>query len=92
MVAPVQVQLTFDDDLLALGEGNQILVTDPLGNRVDKGTSVLAGATLTARLAKLNRFGRYQVSYHVISADGHPVTASYFFYWVKKPSKKSAKK
>jgi methionine-rich copper-binding protein CopC len=82
--APVRITLTFDDDLIAVDGGNQIAVTDPKGKPVSQGASQLNGATLSVALKKLTVFGRYKVLYRVLSADGHPVSAFYYFYFQKK--------
>lgn len=82
--SPKAVTLTFDDDLLLLENGNQIQVRDPKRKVVDLGNSAAVGATVSVSLKKLAVFGKYSVAYHVISADGHPVTGSFSFYLAKK--------
>lgn len=82
--APTSVSLTFNDELIDLAGANQIVVTNPKGTRVDSGMSTLDRATLTTTLKRLTVFGRYKVSYRVLSADGHPVSAFYYFYFSKK--------
>ncbi|MDE2410065.1 MAG: copper resistance protein CopC [Actinomycetales bacterium] len=84
--SPKAVTLTFDDDLLLLENGNQIQVRDPKRRVVDLGNSAAMGATVSVSLKKLTVWGKYSVAYHVISADGHPVTGSYSFYLAKKKS------
>ena len=81
--APSMVSLTFDDDLIVLGKSNQVSVTDPIGKSVTKGVASVSGATITVRLAKITRYGKYKVLYRVVSADGHPVSAFYYFYFRK---------
>lgn len=76
--AVLQVKLTFDDDLIALGDSNQITVTNSKKQRVDNAKSVVVGNQLSVGLKKL-KFGKYKVSYRALSADGHPITASYSF-------------
>ncbi|MEY3677740.1 MAG: hypothetical protein RL351_967 [Actinomycetota bacterium] len=76
--AASQVKLTFDDDLIALGDSNQITVTNSKKQRVDNAKSVVVGNQLSVGLKKL-KFGKYKVSYRALSADGHPITASYSF-------------
>ncbi|MEN9715021.1 MAG: hypothetical protein RJA35_488 [Actinomycetota bacterium] len=88
-VAPTSVTLTFDDDLIDLAGGNQIVVTDPSNARVDTGDTVLKGATLSIALRKLTKFGKYLISYHVISNDGHPVGSQFPFYYQAKPTPKA---
>ena len=77
-----QVKLTFDDDLIVLGDSNQITVTDSKKHRVDNAKSVVVGNQLTVGLKKL-KIGKYKVSYRVLSADGHPISASYSFFVTK---------
>ncbi|MEY4296797.1 MAG: hypothetical protein RL016_643 [Actinomycetota bacterium] len=82
--APTNVTLTFDDELIPVDGGNQIVVTDPKGKVMSQAASQLKGATLSVALKKLTVFGRYKVLYRVLSADGHPVSAFYYFYFQKK--------
>lgn len=85
---PKQVQLMFGDDLIDLADGNQIQVTDPKGKRIDTGENILLGNQLSTGLKKSVLLGRYTVTYRVLSEDGHPVSATYFFTLAKKPIKK----
>jgi len=86
--SPSRVSLTFDDDLIDIQNGNQLSVQDPSGKNMAIGGANLQGAVLSVALAKLTVFGKYQVTFHVISADGHPVTSQYPFYF-QKPAKAS---
>jgi methionine-rich copper-binding protein CopC len=85
---PKQVRLMFSDDLIELAEGNQIQVTDPKGKRIDTGDNILLGNQLSTGLKKSVLLGRYTVTYRVLSEDGHPVSAKYFFTLANKPIKK----
>jgi methionine-rich copper-binding protein CopC len=85
---PKQVRLMFSDDLIELAEGNQIQVTDPKGKRIDTGENILLGNQLSTGLKKSVLLGRYTVTYRVLSEDGHPVSAKYFFTLANKPIKK----
>jgi methionine-rich copper-binding protein CopC len=76
--SPTQIKLTFDDDLIALESSNKIEVTNTNGKRVDANNSSVLGNQLTVTLKKLVA-GKYKVSYRVLSADGHPVAATYSF-------------
>ena len=73
-----QVRLSFDDDLILLGDSNRISVTNSRNQRVDLNNPQVVGNHLSVSLKKLVK-GKYRVSYRVISADGHPIEASYFF-------------
>jgi len=86
--SPKSVTLTFDDDLIDMQGSNQIVVKDPRHRRVDVGSSLLQGSKLSVQLRKLTVLGKYEVSYHVISNDGHPVTSQFPFYLGKKAAKK----
>jgi methionine-rich copper-binding protein CopC len=77
-----QVKLTFDDNLIVLGDSNQITVTNSKKQRVDNEKSVVVGNQLSVGLKKL-KIGKYKVSYRALSADGHPISATYSF-WVTK--------
>jgi methionine-rich copper-binding protein CopC len=76
--APTQIKLTFDDDLISLESSNRIEVTNSKGLRVDADNSSVLGNQLTVSLKKLAA-GKYKVSYRVLSADGHPLAATYYF-------------
>ena len=80
---PREIRLTFDDNLIKLGNSNQIRVTDASGHIVSRGQTLVVGATASIQLIALSHFGRYLISYRVVSADGHPVSSSYFFYFRK---------
>jgi methionine-rich copper-binding protein CopC len=77
---PSAVTLVFDDDLIDLEGGNQIVVLNAAKKHVEQGTTKLAGATLSVGVKTGLPTGKYQVLYKVISNDGHPVTGTYFFY------------
>ena len=77
---PSAVTLVFDDDLIDLEGGNQIVVLNAAKKHVEQGTTKLVGATLSVGVKPGLPTGKYQVLYKVISNDGHPVTSTYFFY------------
>jgi methionine-rich copper-binding protein CopC len=85
--APTAVVLTFDDDLIDLAGGNEIVVLDPRKHQVQNGLTQLNGATLKTPLKKVNLYGKYTVIYKVMSVDGHPVTSKFLFYLAKKKKK-----
>lgn len=76
--APQEIRLTFDDDLIPILESNQIAVTNSKNVRVDKNDSTVLGNQLRTSLKKLQP-GKYQVTYRVLSADGHPIASKYSF-------------
>lgn len=88
-VAPTQVSITFDDDLIELQGANQIVVLDPKQHQMQIGETSLSGATVEVKLRKLKLYGKYSVIYRVLSADGHPVSETYpFYFYKKKPPRK----
>jgi methionine-rich copper-binding protein CopC len=82
--APTAVVLTFDDELIDLAGGNEIVVLDPKKHQVQNGLTQLNGATLKTPLKKVKLYGKYTVIYKVMSFDGHPVTSKFVFYFAKK--------
>lgn len=90
---PSKVLVTFDDNLIDLGPAsNAISVTDPKGVRIEAGNSTLTNATLTVNLKPDALQGKYEVTYRVVSADGHPVSNSFPFYVIKKATPKAKPK
>lgn len=81
--APPRLSLTFDDNLIPQAGSNLVQVTDVSGKHFESASN-LSGATLSTNLKKLTHFGAFKVAYRVLSADGHPVSASYTFYFRKK--------
>lgn len=73
-----QVKLTFDDDLIELGNSNFIIVTNSKKERVDFNNPKVVGNQISVKLRKPT-IGKYKVSYRIISSDGHPIEGSYFF-------------
>ena len=73
---PASITLTFSSPLLALGHEVRV-VDDNAKNWVD-GAAVLSRETLVQALPELPD-GGYQVSWRVVSADGHPISGSYGF-------------
>ncbi|KPI21805.1 copper resistance protein CopC [Actinobacteria bacterium OK074] len=76
--APTQVSLTFSEKVTLADDSLKVL--DPKGKRVDTGnpgnlTGTTYGVPLRSGLAK----GTYTVSWHVVSADSHPVAGAFTF-------------
>jgi methionine-rich copper-binding protein CopC len=78
---PELVWVEFDGNLMTFGDKNPNVITilDSKKKRVDIGGSVVGGARLTTKLKSGLKAGRYQVSYRVVSEDGHPVSGNYYF-------------
>lgn len=74
--APERIELTFNERLEA--ELYYIKVYDEIGREISDRKATLSGdqKAMQLELPKLSN-GRYTVTYHVISADGHPVEGTY---------------
>jgi methionine-rich copper-binding protein CopC len=76
-VAPDEVVLTFDENLL---QGtNTISINDDLGNVIITTPAEPQGSTIRAPWPADLPPGTYQVAYRIVSADGHPVTGAFAF-------------
>ena len=82
--SPAQIRLTFDEDLISMGGSNQIVVKAPNGSVISKAKTYVTGSVAAVFLAKLKVFGKYRVTYRIVSADGHIVSSSYSFYYQRK--------
>ena len=69
--APTQVVLTFNEPIGT--SFATVSVAGPAGS-VSQGKAVVDGSTVTQALADDLPDGRYTVSFHVVSEDGHPVS------------------
>ena len=81
-MAPRSITLTFNEDILEL-KGKQISsvsLATVAGRKVALTKPQISANKLTARISSptLNS-GKYQVSYRVVSADGHVITGGYRF-------------
>jgi methionine-rich copper-binding protein CopC len=76
---PMEVTLSFNEELLKVGEENpnRVEVFDESGVLVS-GPSVLSGASISAPVG-INGNGAYTVKYRVVSKDGHVVEDEYQF-------------
>ena len=76
---PMEVTLSFNEELLKVGEENpnRMEVFDESGVLVS-GPSVLSGASIAAPVG-INGNGAYTVKYRVVSKDGHVVEDEYQF-------------
>ena len=76
---PMEVMLTFNEELLKVGQENpnKVEVFDESGALVSGG-SVLSGASIAAPVG-INGNGAYTVKYRVVSKDGHVIEDSYDF-------------
>ncbi|MBV8965437.1 MAG: copper resistance protein CopC [Mycobacteriaceae bacterium] len=76
-VGPAQVSATFNERLQTAFPA--MTVVGPDGNLWSTGDPRLDGAVISVALRPLGPVGRYTVNYRVTSADGHPVTGSWWF-------------
>ncbi len=72
-VLPSSVELTFGENLIQLGDGNQLQMLDPNGDEVTTGDVVVNGSTLSRQLKTSDIQGDYYISYRAVSEDGHVV-------------------
>jgi copper transport protein len=77
--SPAKVSATFSEQV-SIGVGG-LTVRNANGLRVDQGSSSLdsAGSTVSVALQPALPDGTYVATYRVLSADGHPVSASFLF-------------
>ncbi len=78
---PRQVLLTFNENLMEMGasEGNVVVVKDQQGMQIDDGLSQVTGSGIAVGLIDKGQIGLMQVSYRVVSEDGHVVTGDFSF-------------
>lgn len=74
---PGQIVLNFSADLILTGA--QIAVTDPAGSQVPTGEVAVDGPQVTASLPTDMAAGGYDVSWRVVSSDGHPIDGDFTF-------------
>ena len=86
---PLEVKLTFDEELLDLGSGNFVTVKDPSGKEITTGPTALLSSRISRKLTASTLPGKYSVSYRVVSADGHVVEGTYQFTLRTKSESKS---
>ncbi len=80
---PAEFVATFNENLLdatGTGEGFTLQVRDAAGRHYESGCLTIDGASVSTT-AVLGAPGNYMLQYQVVSADGHPVSASIPFAW-----------
>jgi methionine-rich copper-binding protein CopC len=75
--APSAVTLT--TELPILDTGNEVVVTDPSGIRVDDGTLTIADTEAVVGLKNFVRSGIYTVTYTLLAENDVPLTGSFTF-------------
>lgn len=78
--APSQIQLLFGQPAIT-SPGTRLVVTSPSGTQLTVGPIYSSAEGIAARLRASRETGRYQVSFAVVSVDGHVTTGAYPF-WV----------
>jgi methionine-rich copper-binding protein CopC len=75
--APSAVTITTEAQLM--DSGNDVVVTDPQGIRVDDGTLTVAGNQAVVGLKNLVRSGIYTVTYTLLAENDVPLTGTFTF-------------
>jgi len=75
--SPAQASATFNEPLQTVFPA--MTVVGPDANLWSAGDPRVDGAVISVALRPLGPVGRYTVNYRVTSADGHPVTGSWWF-------------
>ncbi|WP_017603960.1 copper resistance CopC family protein [Nocardiopsis alkaliphila] len=71
---PEEVLLTFNNSPAEGGGGSAIVVTGPDGEtQYEDGELTFDGPNVSVDLAPLDEAGEYDISYRVVSSDGHPI-------------------
>jgi methionine-rich copper-binding protein CopC len=79
---PKKVVLTFNEDLLVVNNQNPntLSISRSDGATLKTSTATATKNTLAVSLQTHKAdFGRFKVTYRAVSADGHPITGSFFF-------------
>jgi methionine-rich copper-binding protein CopC len=76
---PPEINITFAEDLIDIGNSNSIEVFDPTGEDMTQGQVIVAGPTLTKALIASDKIGIYKVEYRAVAADGHVIKGEFSF-------------
>ena len=76
---PPEVNITFAEDLIDIGNSNSIAVLDSSGEDMSQGQVTVAGPTLTKALIASDKIGIYKVEYRAVAADGHVIKGEFTF-------------
>jgi methionine-rich copper-binding protein CopC len=71
--------ITITTEFPLIEEGNEIIVTDPNGKRVDTGILTVFGTDAVAEMKPLETSGLYKVSYLLLAEADIPLEGSYTF-------------
>lgn len=72
--SPSSLSFTFDQSLQPVQSWDAVLITGPDGFRHPAQSVRVDGNTVQASCDRLGTSGTYEISYRVISGDGHPIT------------------
>lgn len=92
LTMPSVVSIEFDGKLLTLSSKdiNLITVTDPSGQVISDGVSLVEGRKISTKISILDSTGLMSVRYRIVSGDGHPVEGEYSFTVREAPTLTSA--
>jgi methionine-rich copper-binding protein CopC len=71
--------VTINTELAIMDAGNEVVVTDPSGIRVDDGTLTIAGTEAIVGLKNFVRSGIYTVTYTLLAENDIPLTGTFTF-------------
>jgi methionine-rich copper-binding protein CopC len=71
--------VTINTELPIMDAGNEVVVTDPSGIRVDDGTLTIAGTEAIVGLKNFVRSGIYTVTYTLLAENDVPLTGTFTF-------------
>ncbi len=77
--SPTQFRLTFSDTLINLGPTSNWLRVESAQGGLVSADAILNGNQLSALPLQALKPGKYQLTWRVLSEDGHPVQGSYQF-------------
>jgi methionine-rich copper-binding protein CopC len=76
---PPEINITFAEDLIDIGNSNSIAVLDSSGEDMSQGEILVAGPTLSKALRPSDKAGEYKVEYRAVAADGHVIKGEFTF-------------
>jgi methionine-rich copper-binding protein CopC len=76
---PPEINITFAEELIDIGNSNSIEVLDSSGEDMSQGQVTVAGPTLSKALITSEKTGIYKVEYRAVAADGHVIKGEFTF-------------
>lgn len=76
---PPEINITFAEDLIDIGNSNSIKVLDSASEDLSQGQITVVGPTLSKALIPSNKAGEYKVEYRAVAADGHVIEGKFTF-------------